>query len=147
MPANKKPRKRKYRYRRVGINTVTAIKVAERNLARLGKIDMILARRLTTTRSYKDEEGKVRTWTTNHEHLFIYGVNGTARIEGVCWGYGGEGPRGVHTILKQIGVPDTTATEAAFKAERLQTDGVDWRLTLDDRNIWLLTKRTPTNGK
>jgi len=113
------------RYRRKACSTNQAIK-AFPNVNKLGKLSKIVAKRIRSTRT-----GGGYTFTATHEAIMVYGEHGTARFEGLSWGYGGEGPRGTHQLLIACGVPDTLAKDAAFKTNRQDNPGIDWTITLD----------------
>jgi hypothetical protein len=113
------------RYRRMACSTNQAIK-AFSHLPRLGKLSKIVAKRFRVTRSAGGH-----TFTATHEAIMVYGEHGTARFEGLCWGYGGEGPRGTHQLLLACGVADPLAKDAAFKTPRKDQPGTDWTITFD----------------
>jgi len=69
-----------------------------------------------------------------HERVFVTGTHGTARFDGLCWGYGGEGPRGVRDLLLFLGLNSVLAEQVAFKAPRHERLGTDWSIKLG-RNI------------
>ena len=71
---------------------------------------------------------------TSHEAVLVVGENGSARFGGLNWGYGGQGPRGLHGLLLKLGVPAAQAWEVAFQTPRLKQLGEDWRVSL----VWTL---------
>jgi hypothetical protein len=89
---------------------------ALRNLPKLGTI--------TKVRGY-------RFWGKYglEEAVMVYGENGTARYEGVLWGYGGTGPSGLVQLLRKIGVDGHFAERVAFYTPRRDNVGTDWTLT------------------
>ncbi len=62
------------------------------------------------------------------ESVLVRGSNGTARFDGFCWGYGGEGPRGLRELLKYLGLNDRRAEEISW-CPRSNSDGTDWHLS------------------
>jgi hypothetical protein len=65
-----------------------------------------------------------------HEGVLIRGENGTLRFNGFCWGYGGEGPHGLKTILLKLGVDEPIAHQTAFHTPRRWPDIEEaWRIT------------------
>lgn len=70
---------------------------------------------------------------TSHEGVMVHGENGTARFNGFCWGYSGEGPRGLIDLLIHLGLPRYAAQMVAFETERLCPKlGNDWVIEIDD---------------
>jgi hypothetical protein len=63
------------------------------------------------------------------ERVFVVGPYGTARFDGLCWGYGGEGPHGLRDLLMFLGLGRDVAEAVAFRAPRLSECGVDWRVS------------------
>lgn len=102
------------------------------HVSRLGTIHLVRAYRFTSTRSYRDESGERHTYTASHERVMVKGENGTARFDGVCWSYGGEGPRALVELLIQCGVARGYAEFVAFRSQRKQHDGVDWELPVNE---------------
>lgn len=68
-------------------------------------------------------------YSTTHEAVLLVGEFGTIRFGGFCWGYSGEGPRGLFDLLIRVGVPAEKANELAFKTPRKHVVGEDWRYT------------------
>lgn len=65
-----------------------------------------------------------------HESVLIRGEHGTIRLDGLCWGYRGEGPHGLRDVLTVLGVDNETASKTAFQTERKNEIGEDWRIPL-----------------
>jgi len=65
---------------------------------------------------------------TSHEAVLVVGENGKARFGGLLWGYGGEGPNGLATLLHKLNVPE--AFKFATTTPRLNVLGEDWRINL-----------------
>lgn len=98
------------RYRSNAGSTVRAMDRATKHLPRIGNVL------------------EVRATRVNHnEYIFIKGERGSVRLTGFCWGYHGEGPRGLVSILRSLHVPQATA-ELVFSSPRNDSPGVDWRL-------------------
>src|SRR4051812_29520777 len=89
-------RKNVYRYRMSMDTSTRAENAAARAIPKLGTVTSVRAYRISTIRD------GLFTW---REQLLVKGVHGSARFNGVCWGYGGDGPRAVHRILTLSGVP------------------------------------------
>ena len=120
------------RYRRKACSTNQAIAKFD-HIARLGQIKMIVAKRFRAARPKLGITSPI-----THECIMVYGEHGTARFEGLCWGYSGEGPRGTHALLKKCGVPEPLGTEAAFKTPRMDNEGVDWIITNNGVAGWFI---------
>lgn len=110
------------RYRMTAQTSLRARSYAQRVIPLLGKISKIKGYR------FHSKRGDVYT---SWECVLLVGENGSARLNGVCWGYHGEGPRTLHGILVQCGLSNEKAKELAFSSERRSEDGVDWEV----RNI------------
>lgn len=100
------------------------------HVQRLGKLFFVRGYRFTSTRSWRDEDGERHTYTTNHERVLVKGENGTARFDGVCWNYSGEGPRALVELLIQCGLARQQAEQVAFTSQRHQHNGTDWEVQL-----------------
>lgn len=78
---------RKINYRYNGGTTRQAIVKARQNLWRIGKI------------------AKVTGYSVmGSEYVRFDGEYGSVRISGFCWGYNGEGPRGLREIFQLFGI-------------------------------------------
>lgn len=121
MIAAKTPTKRKYRYRDNGGATYLSLERAK-HVQKLGPILSIKGYR------YRGRYNAV------HEGVMVTGLHGTARFNGYCWNYFGEGPRGLVEFLVSLGIPRKTAEFTAFYTERKDTIGVDWQLDSLHRN-------------
>ncbi len=98
------------------------------NVNRLGRITKIIGKRYRATRGKVGEK-----WTNTFERVVVYGVNGTARFDGCCWGYGGEGPRALVELLILCGVDKDSAEKVAFESTRKDECGIDWTITLETK--------------
>lgn len=116
-------RQNTYRYRMTAHTSRKAELAAERVIPKLGRIIRVKAYRFTS------ERDGFLTW---HEQLLVVGERGSARFNGVCWSYGGQGPRAVHKILLLCGVQSDVAWHLAFQSVRLKHDGVSWQWKLVD---------------
>lgn len=119
----------KLRLRFNGGSTYKALAYAEERLHRLGRVHEVKAYRLTTTQTDRWQESGKRASSsvrTDREYILIKGEYGTMRLTGLCWGYSGEGPRGLHRLLMLCGMDDAAAQRWAFKTERLDDDGLAW---------------------
>lgn len=116
----KRRRKYQYRYRADGLPTYLMRKRFDFIISRLGQI--------TEVRGYR----YYGRYSTTHEAVMLKGTKGTARLSGLCWGYGGEGPSGLVELLLRLGVPKEQAQDVAFKTPRGEHFdlGTDWKLVL-----------------
>lgn len=92
---------------------------------------------LDPTEGYKVKKEYGTFWCKD-ELVEVIGTNGTAIYSGFCWGYGGEGPRGLKQMLLQAGVPEELAHKAAHLTIRHDMCGTDWRLERTDGCNWKL---------
>src|SRR5262252_11104704 len=76
------------------------------------------------------EGRRYRSNGITHERVFVTGTHGTARFDGLCWGYAGEGPRGLRDLLMFLGLIDFLAESVAFTAPRTERLGTDWSIKL-----------------
>jgi len=113
-----------YRYRDTGGSTATSLQRIK-HIQKLGKIKSIRGYRYSTVLS-KDFDNP--TPISGLERVIITGENGSARFNGFCWSYQGEGPRGLVKLLQHCGVPQNVAEKVAFNAPRNSKDGTDWAL-------------------
>jgi len=104
-----------YRYRWDGASS-GARKRFERLVKRLGHIKYVRGYR------WQGRWGK-------REGVLLVGENGSARFQGVCWGYSGEGPRTLINLLIELGVSLELANAIGYEAKRGDDVGDDWRLT------------------
>jgi len=74
------------------------------------------------------EGRRYRSNGITQERVYVIGTHGTARFSGLCWGYGGEGPRGLRDLLRCLGLNSILAEQVAFKAPRHETLGTDWSI-------------------
>ena len=105
------------------------------HLVKLGKIKKVKGYRFESTRKYTG----YNPIHSMRECVMVYGEKGTARFEGLLWGYGGEGPRGLVALLKKIGFSQSVAEYISFHTKRLETPGVDWTLEILDPGVQVLT--------
>jgi hypothetical protein len=95
-----------------------------KHLRKIGQPQVVRAYRFCTAR---------KKWATDdigiqfdREAVLVKGTRGSARFEGFCWGYGGEGPRGLRNLLLMLGVPIGVAEQVAFEKQRKDKCGTDW---------------------
>lgn len=106
----------RYRDNACGVTNVTLRKMG-RAIAKLGRIKSI--------RGYR----YIGRYNVDHEAVLVRGENGTARFEGVLWGYYGEGPAGLVQLLERCGVDKERARLVAYSTHRrCPTIGTDWTL-------------------
>ena len=99
--------------------TSKSLSAVDLHLSRLGKI--------TKIRGYRIMKKNIRA---KFEYVMVTGENGTARFGGFCWGYFGEGPRGLIKLLTKCGVESEIAETIAFHTERKDEIGTDWLINL-----------------
>jgi hypothetical protein len=63
-----------------------------------------------------------------HTGILVKGDKGSCRFGGFCFGYGGEGPRGLVRLLLALGVPQKTAEAVAFNVPRQDKPGIVWEI-------------------
>ena len=130
-------RKRRYEYRYRDHSEGVTRKSLEKmrlHLRKIGKPLVVRAYRFESRRSYlwwnstEPRLSEIRYLTQNHEAVLVKGTHGTARFEGLCWGYTGEGPRGLRNLLLMLGVPIGMAYQLAFNKQRRDDHdyGTDW---------------------
>lgn len=106
------------RYREHTGVTNKSIDRFNKHIGRLGKLSYIKGYRYQTT-------------TRCDEAVLIRGENGTIRLSGLLWGYGGEGPSGLKTVLTSLGVDESVARQTAYHTPRDYSKiGEDWRINL-----------------
>lgn len=119
----------KYRYRWNGGTTYGALKRIDRALAKIGKVRYVKGYR------YRGRYNAV------HEGVLIKGTEGSARFSGFCWGYGGEGPRGLVLLLMKLGIHKERAELIAFGTRRFDGPGMDWIVSfLPQNKVQVLTR-------
>lgn len=70
-----------------------------------------------------------KTYSTSMEYVLVKGTNGSCRFGGLLWGYFGEGPRGLESLLKYLGFGEDV-TRLALTLKRFNTPGIDWRIKM-----------------
>ncbi len=122
----------KYRDKSYGLTrkSVNAIK----HIKRLGTIQKIVGYRYFARVKFESGFHPIK-----REAVKVIGENGFAVFSGFCWGYGGEGPSGLHELLLQCGIHDTIATRVAFDQKRYNDVGKDWELELGENEIAITT--------
>ena len=58
-----------------------------------------------------------RSTHNNRLAVLVRGKNGTARFSSFCWGYNGEGPRGLMELFSRLRIPLELAEYVAHKSE------------------------------
>mgnify|MGYP007100937703 FL=1 len=111
-----------------------ALKYAPKHIRRVGQIRTIEGYRWASRRSYVCEgDGERHYWRNTHERLRIRGENGQVLLDGVCWGYHGQGPRALVDMLVVAGLTKQLAEYVAFNSPRNDSAGVDWKITCHTR--------------
>jgi len=113
----------KYRYRDHSGGITRRSLAALKNLPKVGIIH--------TIRGYA-YRGK---YAVPDEAVMVKGENGTARFGGFCWGYGGEGPRGLIDLLVRVGLPKSFAEFVAYHSHRSYEAGVDWEIKIKNGGV------------
>jgi hypothetical protein len=72
-------------------------------------------------------------YDTDHAAVMVKGTRGTARFEGFSWGYSGEGPHGLRTLLMRLGLTKEAAELVAFHGPSWTTYplAVHWRVMFE----------------
>lgn len=73
----------------------------------------------------------------NHTAVAVLGDLGRIRMEGFCWGYSGEGPRGLQKLFDLLGVEEDATTIA--DAPTHQDTKVYWQIDIDEDGVKELT--------
>ena len=68
-------------------------------------------------------------FTSNHTAVAVLGDKGSIRMEGLCWGYSGEGPRGLQKLFDLLGIDEDARTIA--EAPTNQDTRVYWQIDID----------------
>jgi len=95
------------------------------------KFDFVL-KRLGTIREIQFKRYFGR-YNTIHEGVFLRGENGTARLGGLLWGYGGEGPTGTVELLTKIGFDPEEARKIAYTTKRHKEVGIDLLIAIEEK--------------
>ena len=119
-------RRHEYRYRdnSCGVTRISLERM-RKHLRKIGRPQVVRAYRFRSKRQYRLAQLQQYTEVTR-EAVLVKGTRGTARFEGFCWGYGGEGPRGLRNLLLMLGVPVGVAMQIAFEKQRKDECGTDW---------------------
>lgn len=110
-------RKREYRYRDHAGGVTRPSREALQHLPKIGNPTLV--------RGYC-----YKSAYNNRLAVLVRGDKGSARFEGFCWGYSGEGPSGLRQLFTLLRIPVAIAEEVAFKGE-----SPDWT---KPRNYWSL---------
>lgn len=86
-------------------------------------------------------------YINSFETIRIYGKDCKISSDGVCWGYNGEGPRALESILKICGVSEGNARLIAFNSHRNDSIGIDWEIYLNDKDEILTFRKEIKNPK
>src|ERR1044072_5105023 len=67
------------------------------------------------------------------EYVMVKGEKGTARFAGFCWGYSGEGVRGLAQLLMACNIPRETANWYSRNIRRNWTlkNNTDWEIQFE----------------
>jgi hypothetical protein len=133
-----------YRYRCEHHTTEFARKNFHR-VSKLGKIQRVKGYRFTSAR--KNNSGQ----PVQYEYVLVVGEHGSCRFSGLCWGYFGEGPRGLCALLNMLnlgsndGLPShSMSAEIAYHAYRGNHDGTDWELKFKEDKSFSFTNKNWT---
>ena len=97
------------------------------HVAKLGKLLSVKGFRFNSTSS---------GFRSSKERVQVRGEKGTATYDGLCWSYGGEGPRGLVELLSgHCGLSTTMAEMVAFSGSRGDRPGTDWEIDLTTREF------------
>jgi hypothetical protein len=101
-------------------------KTYKKVLSNLGEVSKISGIRWRSVR---------KNVSNTQERVRIYGENGKCTLDGVCWGYHGQGPRLLEEILIACKVPLILSQIIAFESQRFDQPGTDWELEMDNFSI------------
>jgi len=118
----------KYRYRDNAGGVTRKSRSRFHHLSKIGKPLLVRAYRFLSTRTYGTS--KV---TTLHEAILVKGTEGSARFEGLLWGYPGEGPRGLVHLLETLGLKKDQAEMLARNKREYPQQGTDWEFHVPQR--------------
>ena len=123
-------KKHKYRYRdsSCGVTRIS-VQMAKKHIHKIGNVLSVKGYRFRSIRQYK-HDGETSHIKSTREAVLVKGDNGTARFEGFCWGYGGEGPRGLTSLLVLLGMGQAKADYFSRYNKRRDDYqlGIDWEL-------------------
>ena len=111
-----------YRYR----NERHTTRGARDNFHRVNKLGRILRVKGYRFTSARKELGGI---PVQREYVLVVGENGSCRFSGLCWGYSGEGPRGLADLMGYIGAAGFA--KLVSLSPRLDKDGTDWEVRFD----------------
>lgn len=116
-----------YRYRNHGGSTHRSIK-AFKHLPKLGRILEVRGYTIISTR--KSSEGN--RYSVMRPFVMVKGENGSARFDGLLWGYKGEGPRGLATLLVTLGlfIDDAQALDFVSRQEWKNEVGIEFSIKI-----------------
>jgi hypothetical protein len=97
-----------------------------RHVRLLGKLSKVVGYRYQSRRKFNDAGEK---YLATHEAVKVIGENGYCRFDALCWGYGGEGPRGLVDLLVVCGLSHEDAVKVS-QMPRLDKPGIDWEINL-----------------
>ncbi len=92
-----------------------------RHIPKVGKVKSVKGYTYYSTR---------RNFTTNHTAVALIGERGRIRFEGFCWGYHGEGPRGLQKLFDFLGLNCDAAT--ICNPPTNEETKVHWSFDFDD---------------
>jgi len=113
-----------YRYRDMASGATKRSTNRFHHLDKIGTPLMVKAYRFNSARGNEGNQSIKR------EAILVKGSNGSARFEGLCWGYYGEGPRGLKQLLLKLGIPQKRAELLANESDRGDDVGTDWEYAL-----------------
>jgi len=125
-----------YRTRKQGVTRFSILGM--RHLEKLGTITKVIG-----YRKFVYLTGECGNFPVDREYVKVIGANGTATFGGFCWGYTGEGSRGLETLLINIGCSAKYAFLIAYQTPRQVFTGIDWELDISNGvKITIPNKRT-----
>ena len=132
------PRKHPYRGRFSGSTHEVLRNIGK--VHKCGPIESIEGKRITHKVTKSQPYGG---WD---EIVMVHGRNGTATFNGLCWGYGGEGPRGLVELLVECGLNRKVADKIAFNAPRRERDGQCWEYQCHGGTLTYRPERVEPDG-
>jgi hypothetical protein len=110
-----------YRYRDTGGSTSNSLRKAEKHLYKVGKPLYVKGY------IYKGR------YNTTRVGVLIKGTHGSLRLNGLSWGYYGEGPRGLITLLTSLKVKTDTITSVSNITWQPDSIGTCWKVSLCEK--------------
>lgn len=122
----------RYRYQR-GLSDLVSPR-AMKHLSKLGKLTSVKGY------SYRGRYGI-------NEAVLVKGEKGSARFNGVCWGYFGSGPNALFRLLRLVGLDKAAAYSFAFCKPRSDKPATSWQCALNHQVPEVTKTKSPNIEK